>query len=147
MTLPIVDDSSPLDSDTLHKFMWGDGKTSGHYKTVSYRINYTGSVWAVATTFGTKESQADLGVTWNSGDKRLDLAMGSLNFATAPTIIVSPWCGTTTGAGAFNHIPHGRCTSSTAAFVRFESRATRATEIATEDVNMIFGIILIGQIA
>ena len=147
MALPVVDGTTALTSANLHKFLYADD--DGTYALTIHHIWYDGTSWNVGSTSqGMTGSSADLSLTWNATDNRLDVDLTNLkwngsNFSQTPAAIAVE-IASNTGA-TFNYIPRARATSTTACFVRFYNAS--GTEQTTQSTLMDFFLVLCGKIA
>ena len=154
MALPFIDDSTPLTAANLHGFVYGDGDTK--VALAAWRINYDGAAWQVSSTFGSKSSAGDVGLTWDGTGNKLDIDLSSLTFggstfAGSPVAFVTPWAHT--AHGTWNYDCQVRVTSTTDLYVRFADRdiadinVDTASYATAESTSMIFSLLVIGQIA
>lgn len=141
-----TDSTTGLAAAALNKMMAGDGYTNGAYATLAYRIYYDGASWVVDTSYGTKQSAADVSVAWNAGDNRLDIDLSGLDnpFNGTPAVIVQAEAPAAHATGPRYNV-YARATGPNDILVRFRDGANAAFA-TSESTSMIFDIFICGSI-
>lgn len=148
MTRQFTDASqTPFNQTNMDKVITGDSYTNGVYMHLSYWIYYTGAVWTVSTTHGSKASAADVVVAWNATDYRLDIDLSGLTYPPASIVNcqVSSQAPTAHATGPY-YLPVVHATSATDVYVRFVNLASPSAFVTTQATAMAFQIDIVGAV-